>query len=1118
MKKAVFSKTAMVFVVFFMVVVCAFESVKAAEGIICEGAVTDINGNAAGTLWYTIYADGTMVITGRGPGASYRPFGMDFDEKCPWNAYREEIKSVIFQCEMQGTAVPSIGKGPSINGWFVNCRALERVTGIPEGITDMSATFLNCRSLTQVERIPSTVKTLQYTFWDCIALQYAPVLPEGLEDDLVTEFDGHDPQVSQGLLGTFCGCASLVRMPEIPQNPKLYKMTETFKNCTRLKEARVIPENVSYFQATFRECLALRDVLYIKAPKVQLIDGVFHGTAKENEYLLFIKTDTDIAGRAIMDVMDETARIYLWNGEFKVHFMVLNSLDNEKYGVSQRGLNLRYGSCFTNEVSGDYRSYMNNTYGNYYNVEYPGLGNLPTPVASGFTFEGWYLDAGYTQPLTADMLVNPDNRQLVAQEMTLYAKMVYVGDGCILTINPNGGFYEGNNGVTTIRDFQDKSFEVFFDYTGKQQDYIVPISGNYTMELYGAQGGRYEYMFGGWGGTISGMARLEKGSHLYIYVGGGGQRSNHRYAEGGYNGGGNSVEGYITSYYDDDLEEWVTVYDCCGGGGGATDIRLDSMDITARILTAGGGGGAGLHNDWYCRSDRPDKPNIYTDEEDEEFAIYNRTIDGPYGQGGNSAAGGGGGVLGGAHNYTGEDLYGRINSSYSGTNGYNPEIVDCLSSNYFVWGEDDYTEYGKNGYAKIRYSGKGYNPGTPTRDGYQFAGWTIEGDGSILDGTVYMSEGSTMLTANWVPVDYEIYFDGQGGYVPVQSMTYWKGYPYGQFGDFPVAAKVGYHFTGWYTDAIGGESITEGKIADSTGIIILYAHYEARRFMVSFESGNGMEYQPIMVTWGQNYGVLPKPEREGYWFLGWYNEDGEVNSNTKVSLLKDHTLIAEWKQMIPPEIGLSGSSDGWRNTPLPIRLDVWDKSDIGLERVSLNVRDLAGNIRTVMQNNFGKGEVSHWEVEYSIGNPDTGEYEGVTEWTIETVDYYGNSSQIQFVVKLDFTPPIISENGTGSTVEKEYLDSDKILQQATDYLSGVGDLYLIPGSMQKGISREELVVHLTTEPYAVNYDTDRTELKDEAAYVLTAIDRAGNRAQKIVFTKISVNNTIIRTVPVENYG
>jgi hypothetical protein len=134
-------------------------------------------------------------------------------------------------------------------------------------------------------------------------------------------------------------------------------------------------------------------------------------------------------------------------------------------------------------------------------------------------------------------------------------------------------------------------FSKEFDYTGNVQTFVVPIDGNYKIELWGAQGGTSKYnsdgtgsdVPGGTGGYTAGTIFLKVNQILYVYVGGKGQNGAPSIvATGGYNGGGTGGASYQGG----------------SGGGGATDIRLingtwnNITSLRSRIIVAGGGGGA----------------------------------------------------------------------------------------------------------------------------------------------------------------------------------------------------------------------------------------------------------------------------------------------------------------------------------------------------------------------------------------------------------------------------------------------------------------------------------------------------------------------------------------------
>lgn len=122
-----------------------------------------------------------------------------------------------------------------------------------------------------------------------------------------------------------------------------------------------------------------------------------------------------------------------------------------------------------------------------------------------------------------------------------------------------------------------------FEYVGNSQEYNIPVTGKYKIECWGAQGGDIDTYMGGKGAYTVGEIDLEKGTKLYVYVGGKGTNSD----IGGYNGGASLTSGQ-------------SIYG--SSGGGATDIRIvngewnNTKSLISRIMVAAGGGGANNRN------------------------------------------------------------------------------------------------------------------------------------------------------------------------------------------------------------------------------------------------------------------------------------------------------------------------------------------------------------------------------------------------------------------------------------------------------------------------------------------------------------------------------------------
>ena len=139
-----------------------------------------------------------------------------------------------------------------------------------------------------------------------------------------------------------------------------------------------------------------------------------------------------------------------------------------------------------------------------------------------------------------------------------------------------------------------------YDYTGGEQTFVVPVTGTYKLETWGAQGGTIEKnlylgaLAGGYGAYSSGLISLTAGTTIFINVGGVGSVCT-KYStaflnstcgnDGGYNGGGSTRQYFSNTYY--------------GSGGGATHIATRSGllsflydNIDSILMVSGGGGGA----------------------------------------------------------------------------------------------------------------------------------------------------------------------------------------------------------------------------------------------------------------------------------------------------------------------------------------------------------------------------------------------------------------------------------------------------------------------------------------------------------------------------------------------
>ena len=127
-----------------------------------------------------------------------------------------------------------------------------------------------------------------------------------------------------------------------------------------------------------------------------------------------------------------------------------------------------------------------------------------------------------------------------------------------------------------------------YSYTGAVQTATLK-AGTHKLEVWGAEGGNgansssgfdsSSGALGGKGGYSYGTLTLSETTKAYIYIGGAGEKITSSITtggKGGFNGGGSGgVSGSMSR---------------SGGGGGASDIRLGTDSLYARVIVAGGGG------------------------------------------------------------------------------------------------------------------------------------------------------------------------------------------------------------------------------------------------------------------------------------------------------------------------------------------------------------------------------------------------------------------------------------------------------------------------------------------------------------------------------------------------
>ena len=304
---------------------------------------------------------------------------------------------------------------------------------------------------------------------------------------------------------------------------------------------------------------------------------------------------------------------------------------------------------------------------------------------------------------------NPNDILYKTARVTLNVKLLYkdietsqipeniLNPTITITIN----YKQANNSAV----FVTNTNHWIFDYTGSSQTFTPIKNGNYKVELWGAEGGRYSTkQISGSGAYVSGKIDLSSNENIYVFVG---QNVNKQDSP--------SYNGCLSSSNNG------------SPGGGATDIRIntstnwdDFNSLKSRLLVAAGGG-ASTYNDSYRGGsgggligyNLPGSAgNCKTDATQftagtESCSNYTLKSNGTFGKGSPSGAAGGSGYFGGAG---GRFIYGGGAGGSSFISGHAGCVaIDESSTEDNIIFKNDTNNVACNSETSTTYNSLGYN-------------------------------------------------------------------------------------------------------------------------------------------------------------------------------------------------------------------------------------------------------------------------------------------------------------------------------------------------------------------------------------------------------------------------
>jgi len=167
----------------------------------------------------------------------------------------------------------------------------------------------------------------------------------------------------------------------------------------------------------------------------------------------------------------------------------------------------------------------------------------------------------------------------------------------------------------------------------------------------------------------------------------------------------------------------------------------------------------------------------------------------------------------------------------------------------------------------------------PAREGYDFLGWDINGDGKYeAENDVFPTSvpgENITVTAIWQVLEFTVTFMNDG------TVYYSDTVKYGD--EIPVPAdpeKTGYKFTGW-------SPVVEGTMPAKD--LEFIAGWQIEQYTITFYTDGGTEIAPITQNFGSAVTAPQAPTKEGYTFKGW---DKTVPATMPAG---DVTITATWE-------------------------------------------------------------------------------------------------------------------------------------------------------------------------------------------------------------------------------
>ena len=177
------------------------------------------------------------------------------------------------------------------------------------------------------------------------------------------------------------------------------------------------------------------------------------------------------------------------------------------------------------------------------------------------------------------------------------------------------------------------------------------------------------------------------------------------------------------------------------------------------------------------------------------------------------------------------------------------------------------------------------NVENPTKEGYTFIGWYDINDKKV-NHPITVTKNMTLYSKYEIN-SYKVSYYNEGvKYIEDQKINY------GENALKPNTdpSKIGYTFKYWSIKENGEEYEFSTKITED---ITLYAVYEINKYTVTYIN-EGTEYHKETAEYGSVVISIQDPTKEGYTFIGWYNENNEKVTHP-ITVTENITLHSKYE-------------------------------------------------------------------------------------------------------------------------------------------------------------------------------------------------------------------------------